>query len=109
MNKFACVTPWGTIRTGEYFDFLPEDERRAVLAHERGHLHHRHVLKRVLWIVRHGFKGFYEMCEAQELEADSYARDKGHGPALARFISKHVKMTALGYPSVIRRLENLNG
>lgn len=109
MNKFAYTTPWGTIRTGEYFEYLPVDEQRAVIAHERGHLHHRHVWKRVKHFVRHGFNGLHELCAAQELEADSYARDTGHGEALGKFLTKHVKMTAYGYPSVIRRLENLYG
>jgi hypothetical protein len=113
MNRFAYTTPWGTIRTGEFFEFLPEDEQRAVLAHERGHLARRHHLKRLSWFVtlRVFFRtdAFLRMCEEQEIEADSYARDTGHGPALAKFITKHVKMTAFGYPSVIRRLENLHG
>jgi hypothetical protein len=113
MNKFAHTTPWLTIRTGEHFDLLPVDQQRAVLAHERGHLKHRHSWKRIWWLITHslGKKGAYDAfwgyCAEQELEADSYARDIGHGPALARFIVEHVRMTATGYPSVIRRLENL--
>lgn len=109
MNKFARVTPWGTIQIGQHFDLLPYDQQQAVIAHERGHLKHRHVWKRVKWLVWRGFKGFDAMCAEQELEADSYAKSLGHGGALASFLVEHVRMTAKGYPSVIRRLENLHG
>jgi hypothetical protein len=115
MTRFAYTTPWLTIRLGEGFVHLPADQKRAVIAHERGHLKHRHAWKRLWWLITHNlgakdaFKNFYAYCAEQELEADSYARDTGHGPALARFLTEHVTMTATGYPSVIRRLENLYG
>ena len=47
----ARVTPWGTIQTGSQFDALSVFEQNAILAHERGHLYHKHVRTRLLWFV----------------------------------------------------------
>lgn len=106
----ARSTLWGTIQTGEAFLLLSEREQNAVIAHEHGHIHHRHAWKRLAWIVTFrallNWKGFLAMCEAQEIEADRYAVTLGHAPGLISFLfrqSLHVKSD--GYPTPRERLE----
>lgn len=66
---------------------LTEDELAAVLAHERGHIHHLHVIENL--VLACCFVGRSpKRAHQQELEADDYAAAQGHGPALARAISK---------------------
>ncbi len=105
----ARVTPWGTIQTGNQFDVLSTFEQNAVLAHERGHLHHKHVRRRLLWFVtlRAFFQTekFFEMCEAQELEADQYAKTCGYGPGLVTYLLTHCPG---GRPSISKRLRALH-
>lgn len=109
----ARSTPWGTIQFGEGFYLLTELEQRAVIAHEKGHIHHGHALKRLWWVITLraalNWEGFLAMCEAQELEADQYALDHGHFAGLYYFLyrqSRDVKYP--GYPSIKERLEALH-
>lgn len=109
----ARSTLWGTIQTGEAFHLLSERQQNAVLAHERGHIHHRHAWKRLGWIVTFraffNWPGFLAMCERQELEADRYACERGHYVGLYVFLhqlSKDKKYD--GYPTVKERLEALH-
>src|SRR5882672_10222466 len=109
----ARSTLWGTIQYGESFFLLSEREKRAVIAHERGHIHHKHAWIRFKWILTfreiRDWKGFLAMCEAQELEADRYAIDRGHTAGLISFLlrlSLHTKSD--GYPTVRQRLEAIH-
>jgi hypothetical protein len=108
----ARSTLWGTIQTTDRFYALPIDQQIAVSMHEAGHIKRKHAWKRLGWILMgkafFQTERFFEMCAAQELEADSYVRDSGYGRELATFLISHVRSTAPGYPSVRRRLENLN-
>lgn len=105
----ARVTPWGTIQTGDQFGRLPAFEQQAILAHERGHLHHKHVRRRLLWFftLRAFFQTekFFAMCEAQELEADQYAKTCGYGPGLIAYLLVHAHD---GRPSISKRLRALH-
>ena len=108
----ARATLWGTIQTGALFERLTEREQRAVLAHEQGHIHHRHAWKRLGWMVTLralvNWNGFLAMCEQQELEADRYAAERGHTAGLVSFLFRcghHVKSD--GYPTPRQRLEAL--
>lgn len=110
----ARCTPWGTIQIGAEFYKLPPVEQQAILAHEEGHLHHKHHLKRLSWFLtlRVFFRPqkFFEMCEAQELEADKYAVRRGHGIGLVAYLcrySMHVKSP--GYPTHKQRIEAIHG
>jgi hypothetical protein len=109
----ANSTPWGTIRLGDDFYRLSDLEQRAVIAHEEGHIHHRHALKRIKWILT--FRAFrrpdeyFAMCEAQELEADRYAVARGHAAGLISFLFRanlHVKSD--GYPTHKQRIEAIH-
>ena len=105
----ARSTPWGTIQLGDDFYRLSELEQRAVIAHEQGHIYHRHALRRLWWLVSFQWDGFFERCEAQELEADRYAAARGHAAGLISFLfrqSLHVKSD--GYPTVKQRLEAIH-
>jgi Peptidase family M48 len=109
----ARSTPWGTIQLGEEFTLLSEREQAAVLAHEHGHIHHRHALKRLWWMLTFracfNWKGFLAMCEAQELEADSYAVECGHAPGLIQFLLNSAPRTKVdGYPTIHERLGNIH-
>lgn len=104
----ARSTLWGTIQTGDGFRLLSEEQRAAVLAHERGHIRHRHAWKRLWWLVSVQWKGFFERCEAQELEADHYAAQCGHREGLVSFLTRWSQpIKSDGYPTVEQRLENL--
>jgi hypothetical protein len=106
----ARSTPWGTIQFGDAFYQLTELEQCAVIAHEQGHIHHRHALKRLWWLVSFQWKGFFERCEAQELEADQYAAERGHAAGLISFLFRqglHVKSD--GYPTHKQRIEAIHG
>lgn len=113
MKSFiARSTLWGTIQTTDRFYALPIEQQIAVSMHEAAHIKRKHAWKRLGWILTgKAFRQpdrFFEMCAAQELEADSYVRDSGYGRELATFLILHVRGATLGYPSVSNRLENLN-
>lgn len=106
----ARSTLWGSVQLGEAFYHLSEREQNAVVAHEYGHIHHRHAWTRLKWIVTlralRRYDDFLAMCEAQEFEADEYAVDLGHAPGLISFLlrqQRHVKSD--GYPTSQQRLE----
>ncbi len=66
---------------------LTEEELAAVLAHERGHIHHLHAIENLAltccFIGRSP-----KRAHQQELEADDYAAEEGHADALASAIRK---------------------
>jgi Zn-dependent protease with chaperone function len=110
-NFYAYSTPWGTIRTGALFEKLTPREQAAVQAHERGHIVHKHVLKRMLWLfsgyaVFHQEK-YYAMCRAQEFEADSYAVKTGHAAGLAMVLTRIAGAKTNTHPSKQERLARL--
>jgi hypothetical protein len=109
----ARSTLWGTVQLGDGFYALSEREQNAVLAHEHGHLHHRHAWKRLGWIVTlRAFRkpeAFFALCEAQELEADRYAVERGHAPGLISFLFRHsLHVKSDGYPTTRQRLEAIH-
>lgn len=106
----ARSTLWGTIEIGDEFCRLTPLEQWAVIAHEQGHIYHKHARKRLWWIVSFQWKGFFERCEAQELEADRYAAERGHAAGLMSFLFRsnlHVKSP--GYPTHKDRIEAIHG
>lgn len=105
----ARSTLWGTIQLGDDFYRLSPLEQTAIVAHEEGHIHHKHALKRLWWIVSFQWDGFYERCEQQELEADRYAVERGHAAGLISFLFRsnlHVK--SAGYPTHKQRIEAIH-
>lgn len=113
-NFVARSTPWGTIQTGDLFADLAPREQKAVIAHEEGHIHHRHAWVRLKWILTtrafRRYDAFLAMCEAQELEADKYAAEEGHADGLRWFLSgRNLHVKSDGYPTAMKRLEALRG
>lgn len=107
---YARSTPWGTIQIGDRFKELSEKEQAAVLAHEHGHIHHRHALRRLGWILTlRAFRKpdeFFALCEAQELEADRYAAKAGHSVGLIAFLLRRKsRVKSPGYPTAFDRVE----
>lgn len=105
----ARSTLWGTIQLGDAFYTLSELEQSAILSHEYGHIVHYHAWKRLWWLVSFQWHGFFQRCEAQELEADRYAVERGHAPGLISFLFRqqmHVKSP--GYPTARRRIEAIH-
>jgi len=74
--------------TGRYFYKLPRNEQLAIIAHERGHIFHRHQLKRLWWVVSLQWAGIAEKCRLQEYQADRYAVRMGHGKGLISFLKR---------------------
>jgi Zn-dependent protease with chaperone function len=110
-NFYAYTTPWGTIRTGALFHKLLPREQQAVLAHERGHIVHKHAWRRMLWI----FSGYalfhrekyFAMCRAQEFEADRYAVKTGHAVGMALALARLSSAKTDTHPSREERLARL--
>jgi hypothetical protein len=110
---YARCTPWGTVEEGELLELLPQFERNAVIAHEYGHVHHRHMRRRLLWVfsLRAVFQPekYFRMCEEQELEADQYAAKLGYRSGLISFLWRHsLNVKSPGYPTHKARLEALH-
>jgi Zn-dependent protease with chaperone function len=108
---YAYTTPWGTIRTGSLFKELTPREQLAVWAHERGHIVHRHALKRMLWVFT-GYalfhqKKYFAMCRGQEFEADRYAVRGGHAIGLAMALGRIASVKTDTHPSREERLARL--
>ena len=105
-NFYARTAPWGTIQTGELFRKLSAAERSAVIAHELGHIWHRHALKRIGRLLTLRWRGFFAMCEQQEFEADQFAVDVGQRRGLESFLLRHAsRVKSPGYPTAAQRLE----
>jgi Zn-dependent protease with chaperone function len=112
MKKFiAYATPWGTIRTGSLFEKLTPREQLAVLAHERGHIVHRHAWKRIWWMVTLQVfireDAYWAMCRAQEFEADQHAVKGGHTTGLAMVLARCPIAQTDSHPSKQERLARL--
>ena len=110
------------ILVGPVWMLLPEPERRAVLYHEAGHLHHMHMERRALLlllalpkllldlVLRRAprMPAFIEtITREQEMEADRFAADRGCGEALARFLSRSREDPSMFYPSYTERVLKL--
>jgi Zn-dependent protease with chaperone function len=105
-NFYARSTPWGTIQVGDLFAKLSREEQSAVIAHEYGHLRYGHVARRLWWLASLQWKGFFERCEKQELEADQFAVRCGARHGLESFLLRHAsRVKSPGYPTAAQRLE----
>lgn len=92
------------IYLGPAFDKLDEDVKGFVLAHEAGHIFHRHTEKRIFALLFRP-NTLPELWKQQEYEADLYAAKQGHVEAAHKFL-----MNCKGgpkHPSGLQRRHNL--
>jgi Zn-dependent protease with chaperone function len=86
--KTFAFTAGAVIVTGRFFDELHADEQKAIIAHEQGHLYHRHLLKRLWWLVSFQWRDLAARARAQEFEADLYAATKGFADGMISFLER---------------------
>lgn len=85
--NLVAMTVGPVIVTGAVFPKLTESQRAAVIAHERGHIVHRHGWKRIWWLISFQWRDLAHKCQVQELEADRHATVLGHGYSLIHFLN----------------------
>lgn len=80
--------PISWIRVGPAFLKRPDDECKAILAHEQGHIAGWHSAIRLLWALAFlplwAPRWVARQCLTQEIAADRYASERGHRDALLR-------------------------
>ena len=106
--NIIALSAFGHVVTGKRFHHCQEDEKHAIIAHEMGHIFHRHALKRILRLIFMKWDGLAEYCKRQELEADMYAASKGHGRAMVNFLARQKNHSSPLHPTPRERIENLN-
>lgn len=67
------------------------DIRAAILAHELGHIYHRHTLKRLLAVFSFSFRHMIREARRHEMEADLYAASLGYGRQLTQLYDPTTK------------------
>lgn len=103
----AC-TVFGVVLTGAPYRTLTPQEQESIIAHEYGHIHHRHTQRRLWWILTLQWDRIAERCRAQEFEADRYATMGGFGHGLLKFLSRmHNAQHSDFHPSPVERMENI--
>lgn len=109
----ARSTPWGTIQTGEFFALLDDEQKAAVLEHERAHIRSHDALKRLWWVLSLQIvfrtKWVFARCREQELAADAYACARGHEEGMRSYLRRFPHAASALYPSSRKRVEALNG
>lgn len=105
-------TPWGTIQTGSLFRLLTDDEKRAVLLHEEGHIKSHDALKRLWWALSLQIffrqRWVFAQCRQQEFAADAYVKARGAGAAMRSYLRRFPHAGSALYPSSYKRAEALN-
>jgi hypothetical protein len=86
--KTIAFSAGPVVVTGRYFEHLALNEQLAIIAHERGHIYHRHQLKRLWWVISFQWRGMAEKCKLQELQADKYAVLVGCADGLVSFLKQ---------------------
>ena len=82
----VCAGPF--VITGRRMGGLTEEEREAIVWHERGHIFHGHLAKRLWWLLTGQWDHLAARCEAQEYEADRFAVMHHCGPGLMHFLKR---------------------
>jgi Zn-dependent protease with chaperone function len=93
--------------TGRWFPRFTQEEQEAIIAHEDGHVHHKHAMMRLWWLVTFRWKHLFYRCRLQEFEADAYAVIKGHKAGLTQFLVKAWMEEGPLHPSSHDRLANI--
>ena len=95
------------IVTGRQFERLDDFEQAAVIAHEMGHIFHRHALHRLWWLISFQWDNIKLRCSAQEYEADAFAKQHGHVDGLIHFLKRCKNEESLLHPSPQERILRL--
>jgi Zn-dependent protease with chaperone function len=82
-----CIGPF--IVTGRWFKRLPPSQAHAVISHERGHLHGRHALKRLVPLLTGRWSKLIEISQAQEFQADEFCVKQGHAQGMLLYLASH--------------------
>ena len=101
------MTVGSRVVTGRWFPRFSEDEQAAIISHEQGHIHHRHALVRIWWLVTGRWKHLLYKCRLQEFEADAYAVTQGHADALVKFLRKVQMPEGPLHPASSDRIDNI--
>lgn len=91
--------------TGRFFDRFEPAEKAAILAHEEGHIYHRHAWMRFKWIFTGNWKHLLYKCRLQEFEADAFAVNLGHAAGLMAFLQLSRAPEGPLHPSSDDRIE----
>jgi Zn-dependent protease with chaperone function len=102
----AMTVGWVVV-TGRWFPRFTQPEQDAIIAHEKGHIHHQHALKRIWWLLSFQWRGLFVRCRLQEFEADAYAVTQGHIKGLTQFLVKVAMPEGPLHPSSHERLVNI--
>lgn len=101
---------WKRIFVGPAFFKLRPDESAAVLAHEAGHCHLRHLEKRLLRLWMLAFPSrMLALIHEHEYEADAFAAKAGFGAQLRAFFARLPPTTDILHPPLQSRIERLGG
>jgi Zn-dependent protease with chaperone function len=107
-GQFFAFSLLDMIVIGEWFHLISSVEQAAIIAHETAHIHGWHQWKRIWWILSFQWKGLPEKCKLQELEADRYAVQNGHGPGLLKFLKRCRNSTSKFHPTFEERVANIH-
>ena len=103
----ASVWPW-IIVTGKYFEDLKDDQARAVISHEIGHLKKHHAIIRIWWLLSLQWRNIAARCRQQEMDADEYAVRDGHGNGLISFLLLVKSHISPLHPTHVDRMKNIH-
>ena len=103
--------PWPAKRiiVGPQWFMLDPRTRAAILLHEAGHCKLFHLEKRLasLWRLAWSPKSLLALCVEQELEADTYAAERGYGAELIMLYSTLTEQESIYHPSVAERCKRI--
>lgn len=101
---------WKRIYVGPSFFKLRPEESSAVLAHEAGHCHLKHLEKRLLRLWMLAFPSrMLALIHEHEYEADAFAARAGFGAQLRAFFARLPPSTNILHPPLQSRIERLGG
>ena len=110
VTKFPIIacSVCGVIVVGVHWHGLSKSEQAAVIEHERGHAAKLHLLHRIWWVLSGRWNGIVQRCRRQEIEADQYATERGHGLGLLRMLGRaHNTPASDFHPSHRERIDNI--
>lgn len=86
---------------------LPFSQRAAVIAHEAGHRHHKHLWIQLLFCFILSKDELSRLRHAQEFQADDFARNLGLGQELANALRRFPEASSYSHPSTRDRVARL--